>query len=55
MADIQTPIVEYVDQKMAEWISGQANVDAEWDAYINYLNRLGLAELIQIRKRIANK
>ncbi|MDR0553985.1 MAG: extracellular solute-binding protein [Treponema sp.] len=54
MADIQTPIVEYVDQKMAEWISGQANVDAEWDAYLSQLNRLGLEELIQIRKKMAN-
>jgi len=51
VADLQTPINDYVKQKMAEWISGQANVDAEWDAYIAQLNRMGLQELLAIKRR----
>ncbi|GHU78922.1 ABC transporter substrate-binding protein [Spirochaetia bacterium] len=49
-ADLQTAITEYVKQKQAQWISGQANVDAEWDAYLAQLNRLGLQELLTIKR-----
>jgi putative aldouronate transport system substrate-binding protein len=49
-ADLQTAITDYVKQKQAQWISGQANVDAEWDAYIAQLNRLGLQELLTIKR-----
>ncbi|MDR1325823.1 MAG: extracellular solute-binding protein [Treponema sp.] len=52
-ADIQTAISSYVDQKEAEWVSGQANIDAEWDAYIAQLNRLGLQELTAIIRNAA--
>jgi putative aldouronate transport system substrate-binding protein len=47
-ADLQTSIISYVEQKEAEWVSGQANIDAEWDAYVAQLNRLGLQELITL-------
>jgi putative aldouronate transport system substrate-binding protein len=50
VADLQTAVVEYVKQKQAEWISGQASVDAEWDAYIAQLNRLGLQELLRLKR-----
>jgi putative aldouronate transport system substrate-binding protein len=45
VTDIRTASGEYVLQKTAEWVSGQANVDAEWDAFIAQVNRLGLQEL----------
>jgi putative aldouronate transport system substrate-binding protein len=53
VTDLQTPINEYINQKQAEWISGQANVDAEWDAFVAQLNRMGLQELITIRRNAA--
>jgi putative aldouronate transport system substrate-binding protein len=53
LSDIQPAIVDYVNGKMAEWISGQANVDAEWNTYIAQLDRLGVQELIQIKRRMA--
>jgi putative aldouronate transport system substrate-binding protein len=49
-ADYQTAITEYVKQKQAEWGTGQANIDAEWDAYIAQLNRLGLPDLLAIKR-----
>jgi putative aldouronate transport system substrate-binding protein len=52
-ADIQTAVSEYVKQKQAEWVSGQANIDAEWDAYITQLNRLGLQELLALKRGAA--
>jgi putative aldouronate transport system substrate-binding protein len=50
LADISTAMDIYAKQKWAEWIVGQANVDAEWDAYIAQLNRLGLQELNTVRQ-----
>lgn len=47
---LATDIVGFVDQKMAQWISGEADVDAEWDAYVAQLDKLGLQELIQIKQ-----
>jgi putative aldouronate transport system substrate-binding protein len=52
-ADLQTAITNYVDQKEAEWVSGQADIDAEWDAYVAQLNRLGLQELITLVRNAA--
>jgi putative aldouronate transport system substrate-binding protein len=45
-ADLRTAIGPYVAQKQAEWVSGQADIDREWDAYLAQLNRLGLQELL---------
>jgi putative aldouronate transport system substrate-binding protein len=53
-AEIRTAIGEYVSQKVAEWVSGQANVDTEWDAYVAQLNRLGLQELLTITRNAAS-
>jgi putative aldouronate transport system substrate-binding protein len=49
-ADLQTAISDYVVQKQAEWVSGQADIDREWDAYITQLNRLGLQELLRLKR-----
>jgi putative aldouronate transport system substrate-binding protein len=54
VADLQTAIVSYIEQKEAEWVSGQANIDAEWDAYVAQLNRLGLQELLTLKRNAAN-
>jgi putative aldouronate transport system substrate-binding protein len=52
-ADLQTAITEYVRQKQAEWVSGQANIDTEWDAYVANLNRMGLEELVALKRKAA--
>lgn len=49
MADISTAIQEYLKQKRAEWISGQADIEAEWEGYKEQLNKLGLETLIELR------
>jgi putative aldouronate transport system substrate-binding protein len=49
-ADLQTAISTYVLQKQAEWVSGQADIDREWDTYVAQLNRLGLQELLQLKR-----
>jgi putative aldouronate transport system substrate-binding protein len=48
---LATDINTYVATKMAQWIAGEADVDAEWDAYCDQLNAYGLEELMGIYRR----
>ena len=48
---LATDINTYVKSKMAQWISGEANVDEEWDAYLAQLDAYGLEELTEIHRR----
>jgi putative aldouronate transport system substrate-binding protein len=48
---LATDINSYVKQKIAQWISGEADINAEWDAYVDQLNKLGLDELMGIYRR----
>ena len=49
---LSVDINSYVKMKMAQWITGQANVDEEWDAYLAQLEQYGLTELTEIYQRI---
>ena len=40
----------YYDQKMAERITGQADIESQRDAYLADLDRLGINELLEIRR-----
>ncbi|WP_105614032.1 type 2 periplasmic-binding domain-containing protein [Vallitalea okinawensis] len=48
---IETDIKNYIVKKQAEWISGQTDVEAEWEDYVEQLDKLGLQELIEMRRR----
>lgn len=50
LSEYQVAIKDYIDQKTATWISGQADVNAEWEEYLKQLDKLGLEEYIKIRK-----
>lgn len=41
----------YVKSKIAQWISGEADVTAEWDQYKAQLEAYGLSELTEINRR----
>ena len=41
-------IQKYVDEQRALFISGQKDVDAEWDAYVQQLESLGLSKMIEM-------
>lgn len=38
----------YADQMKAQFITGSADIDAEWDNYIQTFNKMGLEEFLQI-------
>lgn len=55
ISDLQTAISNYIAQKTAEWISGQADIDKEWDAYLNQLEKLKLQDYINMRQKALEK
>jgi putative aldouronate transport system substrate-binding protein len=54
LSDMQTSIGSYVRQKRAQWISGQANIDTEWNAYLDQLKRLRVDEYVTLRQSLIN-
>lgn len=57
MADIQTSINDTRDEYAARFIMGQVNPanDADWNKYLDTLNKLGLQELKKIRTDAYNR
>ena len=51
-AEYSKSITDYINQKTAAWISGQADVNKEWNDYCKQLEKLGLQEYIKIRKEV---
>ncbi len=54
LSDISTAITEYVDQKTAAWISGQADIEKEWESYKEQLNKFGLEKYVALRREVLN-
>lgn len=48
IADVETDIKKYRDEQKALFVTGQKDIDAEWDAYVQQLENLGLSRLIEI-------
>ena len=48
---IETDLRTYIKSKIAQWVSGEADVNAEWDAYKTQLEAYGLSELTDIYAR----
>ncbi len=46
MASYETDIVSYVKEMFALWVTGERDVDADWDSYIAELESLGVKEYI---------
>ncbi|MEG0691905.1 MAG: extracellular solute-binding protein [Oscillospiraceae bacterium] len=49
IATIRTDIDKYIRDKRAEWVSGQADVEKEWDAYVAQMDKLGLQKYIVVQ------
>jgi putative aldouronate transport system substrate-binding protein len=52
IAQLTEAIKYYHDQKLATWVTGNANVDNDWDTYLAELDRLGINELLEIRRGV---
>lgn len=48
IADISATMMDYIGRKHAEWISGSADIDTEWDEYCEELQKMGCNEYLEI-------
>ena len=47
-AELGNALTEYVKGKMALWITGSADVDAEWEDYLTDLEKIGLSRYLEL-------
>gem|GEM_PF-1464589 len=55
MADLQLSIRDFLVQKVAEWVSGQEDIEADWDNYLAQLDRLKVKDYIDLRLKSLNQ
>ena len=46
IAEAEATIVPFVQQRFAEWVTGNRNVDEDWESYLEELNGLGVEEYV---------
>ena len=47
-AQLETALTNYINQSIAAFITGNMDIDKDWDEYIINLNKQGLARLLEI-------
>lgn len=55
MAMNQANINNIIDNKWSLWITGEADIDAEWDSYVESVEGAGLDEVLKIRQGAFDK
>lgn len=50
LADLMKTINDYVDQMTASFVTGESDVDSDWDNYLQTLEGMNLARLLQIHQ-----
>lgn len=55
LSDIQTAVADYIREKTAQWIAGQADIETDWDNYLDQLDKLKLGDYIEMRKKAINQ
>lgn len=55
LAEYSKAIEDHISKKTAEWISGQGDINKEWDSYCKQLEKLGLEEYIKINKELVGE
>ncbi|MDR0525724.1 MAG: extracellular solute-binding protein [Spirochaetaceae bacterium] len=52
---LETELVSYTKNQLARWISGDANINADWDKYLKELNTIGLDKYVELKQKIFNR
>ncbi len=47
VAEVQTTAVPFVKQQFASWVTGQGDVEAEWEDYLEQLDAMGFAAYLE--------
>ncbi|GKX31458.1 sugar ABC transporter substrate-binding protein [Vallitalea longa] len=50
VATLKTDIMTYIDTAVAQFVTGEVDIDEGWDAYVTTLKQMGLDELIEIEQ-----
>ncbi len=48
VADLETSIITYVDESFARAITGQMNLEMDWESYLANLDSVGIAQYLQL-------
>ena len=51
MAVAQANINNIIDNYWSLWMTGESDIDADWDAYVQSVNDAGLQEILRIRQK----
>ena len=55
LAEYATDIKKYATEQFARWISGEGDVDAEWEAYKAQLEALHVKEYIAVEQSMVDR
>ena len=50
MAMNQANITNITDNYWSLWMTGESDIDADWDSYVESVNAAGLQEVLEIRQ-----
>ena len=53
-ADIWADMESYISEMHGKFISGEEDIESGWDAYIKNLEKMGLADLLEIYQNAYN-
>ena len=51
LTELRTDILNTVSVNKAKWITGEADIEADWDAYVESLNKMGVDEFVEIMQK----
>jgi len=46
--EIEAELVSYVFEKLGAWFTGTSDVEADWDAYLANLEKIGLSRYLEL-------
>ncbi len=55
LADITSAINDFVKQQQSLWITGQSDIDADWESYKQRLNDMGLTRMLEIYQQATDR
>ncbi len=55
ITDIQLTLTTYVKESLARFVTGDLNVDTDWDAYLQELENIGLSKYIEVSQQAYNR
>jgi putative aldouronate transport system substrate-binding protein len=48
ITEIQSNLLTYVQENIAAFLTGAKDIDADWDAYVAELDKIGLAKYLEV-------